>query len=93
MKIADGCNNCCAYCTIPRIRGRYISLPFNDVVSRAKQLVSNGAKELIIVAQDITRYGLDLYSQYRLVELLKELCKIKDLKWIRLHYCYTRISN
>lgn len=93
LKIADGCNNCCSYCTIPRIRGRYISKPFNEVISRAKQLVSKGAKELIIVAQDTTRYGLDLYNEYRLPELLKELTKIKNLKWIRLHYCYPELVS
>ncbi len=91
LKIADGCNNCCTYCTIPRIRGRYISTPFNDIIARAKQLVESGAKELIVVAQDITRYGLDLYDKCRLVELLEELTKIKDLRWIRLHYCYPEL--
>lgn len=93
LKIADGCNNCCAYCTIPRIRGRYISKPFNEVISRAKELVSKGAKELIIVAQDVTRYGLDLYAEYRLPELLNELSKIKGLMWIRLHYCYPELVS
>ncbi|MDD4110111.1 MAG: 30S ribosomal protein S12 methylthiotransferase RimO [Clostridia bacterium] len=88
LKISDGCNNNCAYCTIPRIRGRYISKPFNEVISRAKELASKGAKELIIVAQDTTRYGFDLYDKYRLTELLNELSKIEKIKWIRLHYCY-----
>lgn len=93
LKIADGCNNACAYCTIPRIRGRYISSPIEDVVARAKQLVSCGAKELIVVAQDVTRYGTDLYGEPKLVELLKELVKIKDLKWIRLHYLYPELVS
>jgi ribosomal protein S12 methylthiotransferase len=93
LKIADGCNNCCSYCTIPRIRGRYISKPFNEIISRAKQLVAQGVKELIIVAQDKTRYGLDLYNEYRLVKLLTELTKIKNLKWIRLHYCYPELVS
>lgn len=93
LKISDGCNNCCAYCTIPRIRGRYVSNPIEDVVSRAKQLVSSGAKELIVVAQDVTRYGTDLYGKPKIVELLKELIKIKDLKWIRLHYLYPELVS
>lgn len=93
LKISDGCNNGCAYCTIPRIRGRYISKPFNEVISRAKELVSNGAKELIIVAQDVTRYGFDLYGEYRLPKLLTELSKIKNLTWIRLHYCYPELVS
>lgn len=93
LKISDGCNNCCAYCTIPRIRGRYVSSPIEEVVSRAKQLVSIGAKELIVVAQDVTRYGTDLYGKPKIVELLKELVKIKDLKWIRLHYLYPELVS
>lgn len=91
LKIADGCNNNCAYCTIPRIRGRYISIPFKDVIKRAKDLASKGTKELIIVAQDITRYGIDLYGENRLIELLNELSKIDKIKWIRLHYCYPEL--
>lgn len=91
LKIADGCNNGCSYCTIPRIRGRYRSVPFEDVIKRAKELASEGAKELIIVAQDVTRYGIDLYKKVRLVELLKELSKIKSVKWIRLHYLYPEL--
>lgn len=91
LKIADGCNNACAYCTIPKIRGRYFSIPMEDVISRAKQLVSSGASEIIVVAQDVTRYGTDLYKQPKLIELLKELVKIKNLKWIRLHYCYPEL--
>lgn len=93
LKISDGCNNCCAYCTIPRIRGRYVSCPIEEVISRAKQLVSSGAKELIVVAQDVTRYGTDLYGKPKIVELLKELIKIKDLKWIRLHYLYPELVS
>ena len=88
LKIADGCNNGCSYCTIPRIRGRYRSVPFEEVIDRAKYLVSQGAKELILVAQDVTRYGIDLYKKFMLIDLLKELSKIKNLKWIRLHYLY-----
>ncbi len=88
LKIADGCNNGCAYCTIPRIRGRYRSVPMDDLIKEAKELASNGVKELIIVAQDITRYGEDLYKKNSLIELLDKLSKIKGIEWIRLHYCY-----
>ena len=91
IKIADGCNNGCSYCTIPRIRGRYKSTPFEEVIKRAKELASGGAKEIILVAQDVTRYGIDLYKKYRLVELIKELSKIKNISWIRLHYLYPEL--
>ena len=93
LKIADGCNNACAYCTIPRIRGRYISKTIPEVVNRAKQLVSKGARELIVVAQDVTRFGMDQYGEIKLIELLEELVKIKDLKWVRLHYCYPELIS
>ena len=85
--------NACAYCTIPRIRGRYISKTIPEIVTRAKQLVSSGAKELILVAQDVTKYGLDKYGEIKLIELLQDLIKIKDLKWIRLHYCYPELVS
>lgn len=88
LKIADGCNNACSYCTIPRIRGRYISESMESLVDEAKNLVARGIKELILVAQDTTRYGEDLYGKNMLIELCKKLCKIKDLKFIRLHYAY-----
>ncbi len=88
LKIADGCNNKCTYCTIPQIRGEYVSRPFEDLINEAKELVKNGVKELILVAQDVTRYGEELYKKHRLVELIQELSKIEDLHWIRLHYCY-----
>ena len=93
LKISDGCNNACSYCTIPRIRGRFKSKPIPDLVTRAKQLVASGAKEIIIVAQDVTRYGFDIYSEFKLIDLLKELIKIKEIKWIRLHYCYPELVN
>ena len=93
LKISDGCNNACSYCTIPRIRGRYKSKSIPEIVNRAKKLVSKGAKELILVAQDVTRYGIDLYNDYKLIDLLKELVKIKELKWIRLHYCYPELVS
>lgn len=88
LKIADGCNNVCSYCTIPRIRGRYISYPMEDLIDEAKNLVSRGVKELILVAQDTTRYGEDLYGENKLVELCERLSKIKGVEWIRVHYLY-----
>ena len=88
LKIAEGCSNCCSYCAIPMIRGRYRSVPFEDVLTEAKWLAGNGITELIVVAQDSTRYGEDLYGKSRLPELLRELCKIDGLKWIRVLYCY-----
>lgn len=93
LKIADGCNNCCSYCTIPRIRGRYKSVPMEELVKEAKMLASDGVKELILVAQDVTRYGIDLYEEYKLIPLIKELSKIKGIKWIRLHYLYPEMVN
>jgi ribosomal protein S12 methylthiotransferase len=88
LKIAEGCDNRCAYCIIPGIRGRFRSRPMENILREAEELVSRGIRELIIVAQDTTRYGLDLYGERRLAELLKKLCGIGDLKWIRLHYLY-----
>ena len=93
LKIADGCNNCCAYCTIPQIRGRYVSVPPKVLVKEAKELAKNGVRELILVAQDVTNYGSDLFGKPMLVELLKELSKIKKIKWIRLHYCYPNLIS
>ncbi len=91
LKIADGCNNFCTYCLIPHIRGRFRSLPVETVVSEAKQLVQSGVRELILVAQDTTRYGLDLYGQPKISELLHELSAIDGLQWIRLLYCYPEL--
>ena len=91
LKIADGCNNCCAYCTIPKIRGRFTSVPVEKLYKEAKALVKNGVRELILVAQDVTNYGQDLYGEPKLVELIKTLSKIRNLKWIRLHYCYPNL--
>lgn len=88
LRIADGCNNFCTYCSIPYIRGRYRSRKIEEVVSEATQLVKNGAKELILVAQDLTDYGIDLFGKRSLVSLLNELCKIEELDTIRLLYCY-----
>jgi len=89
LKIADGCDNFCTFCTIPYIRGRYKSRDMKVLIDEAKDLVRNGATELIIVAQDITRYGTDMEDKKpKLVALLRKLSKIQDLKWIRLLYCY-----
>lgn len=88
LKIADGCDNVCSYCTIPRIRGRYKSTPIDDLVSEAKNLAERGVKELILVAQDTTRYGEDLYGENCLIKLCDKLSKIKGISWIRIHYAY-----
>lgn len=89
LKIAEGCDNCCSYCAIPKIRGPYRSKPMEQVLKEAKALANNGVKELIIVAQDTTRYGEDLPGgKLLLADLLKELNKIESLKWIRVMYCY-----
>ncbi len=88
LKIAEGCSNCCSYCAIPSIRGKFRSVPREELIKEAKELVSRGVRELIVIAQDTTRYGEDLYGECALPELLTELCKIKKLKWIRVLYCY-----
>ena len=88
LKIAEGCSNACSYCTIPRIKGRYQSYPMDDIVDEAKYLADNGIKELVVVAQDVTRYGEDLYGENKLIELCQKLAKIDKIKWIRLHYAY-----
>ena len=87
LRIADGCDNCCTYCAIPQIRGRFRSRTMENIFAEAEGLVKNGVKELILVAQDTTRYGEDLYGKLMLPELLKKLCTL-DVKWIRLLYCY-----
>ena len=88
LKISEGCNNFCTYCLIPYIRGRFRSEPIEKLVDEAKRLAKKGVKELIIVAQDVTKYGIDLYGKKMLVPLLQELSKIKEIKWLRLLYCY-----
>ncbi len=89
LKIADGCDNHCTYCAIPMIRGRFRSRTIEDIVSEAKELAESGVKELILIAQDTTRYGIDIYGHYALSELLSELVGIEKIKWIRVHYFYT----
>ncbi len=88
LKVAEGCNNCCTYCAIPKIRGRMRSRTIEDCVEEAKRLAQNGVTELIVVAQDTTAYGEDLYGESKLPELLRELCKIEKLHWIRTLYTY-----
>ena len=91
LKIAEGCDNRCTYCVIPYIRGEYRSRREEDIIKEAELLAAKGVKELIVIAQDTTRYGLDLYGEQRLPELLKKLAKIDGIKWIRLHYCYPEL--
>ena len=88
LKVADGCDNCCSYCAIPLIRGKFRSRPMEEIVQEAKTLAAYGVKELIVIAQDTTRYGEDLYGTLMLPALLQELCKIDGIRWIRLLYCY-----
>lgn len=88
LKIAEGCDNRCTYCAIPMIRGGYRSRKMENIVEEAKKLAENGVKELIVIAQDTTKYGLDIYGEYKLAALLRELCKIEKLEWIRVLYCY-----
>ena len=88
LKIAEGCDNVCAYCIIPFIRGGYRSKKMEDVVAEARALAEAGCRELILIAQDVTCYGLDLYGEYSLAKLLKKLCGIEGIRWIRLMYCY-----
>lgn len=88
LKIAEGCDNFCTYCAIPYIRGRYESRKFEDIVEEAKQLADQGYEEIILIAQDTTKYGIDLYGKLRLPELLTEICKIEKIKWLRFLYAY-----
>lgn len=88
LKIAEGCDNCCTYCAIPLIRGKFRSRQPGDIVKEAEKLAANGVKELNIIAQDTTRYGEDLFGEPYLAKLLKRLCKIDGFKWIRVLYCY-----
>ena len=88
LRIAEGCSNRCAYCIIPALRGKYRSRRMEDILTEAKALSDSGVKECIVIAQDITRYGIDLYKEKKLPELLRELCKIEGLHWIRVHYVY-----
>lgn len=88
LKIAEGCSNCCTYCAIPQIRGKFRSVPIEDVLDEAHWLADNGVTEIVVIAQDTTRYGEDLYGKSMLPELLRSLARINGLKWIRVLYCY-----
>ena len=88
LKIAEGCSNYCTYCAIPYIQGKYISRKYEDIIDEAKILANKGIKELVVIAQDTTKYGLDLYGKCRLPELLEDLCKIDGIEWIRFLYSY-----
>lgn len=88
LKIAEGCSNRCTYCAIPNIRGPYVSRPFEDIIDEAKKLAKEGYKEIIIIAQDTTKYGIDLYGKPRFADVLSEISKIKEFKWIRFLYAY-----
>ncbi len=88
LKISEGCDRGCSFCAIPLIRGRHQSVPFERLVNQARSMAEKGVKELILIAQDLSSYGQDLYKKNRLAELLKELAKIEKIKWIRLHYAY-----
>lgn len=88
LRIAEGCNNFCAFCAIPYIRGRYRSRTMENILEEARDLADHGVKELIVIAQDITRYGTDLYGRRCLAQLCRELAKIDGIEWIRLHYLY-----
>ncbi len=88
LKIADGCDNNCTYCAIPKIRGHFRSRKMEDIIAEAKALAENGVREIIVIAQDTTRYGKDLYGEYSLDKLLLALCEIPEIKWVRVHYLY-----
>lgn len=88
LKIADGCSNCCTYCAIPSIRGKFRSRSMESILDEAASLASKGVKEVVLIAQDVTKYGVDLTGRLMLCELLKELCRIDGIEWIRLLYCY-----
>ncbi|MBO5892805.1 MAG: 30S ribosomal protein S12 methylthiotransferase RimO [Alistipes sp.] len=88
LKIAEGCNWLCGYCAIPLIRGKHTSIPMEQIEEEARKLAARGVKELMVIAQDTTYYGIDLYGERRLAELLTRLCRIEGIEWIRLHYAY-----
>jgi ribosomal protein S12 methylthiotransferase len=88
LKIAEGCNRTCAFCSIPNIRGPHVSVPLEDIEAEARFLVAGGVKELLVISQDITGYGRDIYKRQRLPELVQRLCRIEGIRWLRLHYAY-----
>ncbi|MEG1874673.1 MAG: radical SAM protein, partial [Angelakisella sp.] len=83
-----GCDNRCAYCAIPLIRGNFRSRPMENIVKEVKRLAGRGVREINLVAQDTSRYGLDLYGKYKLPELIQEVCKVDGVDWVRILYCY-----
>lgn len=94
VKIAEGCSNHCSYCVIPEVRGKFRSRPIHSIVEEARNLAARGARELILIAQDTTRYGQDLYGAYALDKLLKEVCQIDEVEWVRVLYMYpTRVTD
>lgn len=88
LKIAEGCDRTCAFCSIPLIRGKHLSRPLEDIVTEARFLATQGVKELLVISQDFTYYGLDLYKESKLAELVRQLCAIDGIEWVRLHYTY-----
>lgn len=88
LKISEGCNRHCAFCAIPLIRGDHVSVPMEELLKEARQLAKNGVKELIVIAQDLTYYGIDMDGKPHIVELVKALCEIEEIEWVRLHYGY-----
>ena len=88
LKISEGCNNRCTYCAIPLIRGKFRSRPMDEIIEEARSLVSMGIKELIVIGQDTTAYGIDIYGEYKLAELLSRLARETDVSWLRILYCY-----
>ena len=88
LKISEGCNRKCSFCAIPLMRGKHMSRPINEIIQEAKQMASQGIKELILIAQELTYYGIDIYKERTLSKLLKKLCRIEGIEWIRLHYAY-----
>lgn len=93
LKISEGCNNFCSYCTIPFIRGRFVSTPMEQLIYEAQELAKLGVKELILVGQDVTKYGVDIYGKQNITTLIKNLSKIEGIKWIRLLYCYPELVD
>lgn len=91
LKIAEGCDNRCTYCVIPSIRGNYRSRKMEDILDEAQKMAEDGVKEVIVIAQDTTRYGIDIYNKYALPQLLRELCRIDGIEWVRVHYCYPEL--
>ena len=88
LKISEGCNRKCSFCAIPLMRGKHMSRPIDEIIQEAKQMASQGIKELILIAQELTYYGIDIYKERALSKLLKKLCRVEGIEWIRLHYAY-----